>query len=189
VLLVDGVLLTGPLHPNLDCHVGLIDLIVVAEGLKAPRNYLHPHRRTHGQDIDNRLAIFVGLQLHVAFVFLSLHGMKDHGSIFDGFAIHILQDGHLDARGWDRHLELAAARAAVIALAMRGERRDDQAEACQEDGETEDGVAYHLLIVDVWRVRWESRAAAKPYWTMYITEVLDMVSVLAGIHGTRNGNA
>jgi hypothetical protein len=28
-----------------------------------------------------------------------------------------------------------------------------------------------------------------PYWTIYITDVLVMVSVLAGMNGTRNGNA
>ena len=109
VILVDGVLLTGTPHPNIDGKLVLVDLVVISEGLEALGDDLQPHDIPDGHHVDDGLALLIGLQLHVAPVSLALHGMKDNSGILDGLAIRVTHHGHFNTRRRRRHLEFAPA--------------------------------------------------------------------------------
>src|SRR6202789_293596 len=109
VNLINRVLLARSLQAYFDAHVRFVDLVIFAIGLKAARNHLQAHGVADRQYVDDGFAVFVGLQLHVAFVLAVHHRMKDDGGVLNGLAIHVFEDGHLDPPGRRRRLVLAAA--------------------------------------------------------------------------------
>jgi len=135
VILVDGILLAGALELDFDGHVKLVNLEVFAIGLEAAGDDLEADHVTQGENVDNGLAVFVGLQLHGACVAFALHGVKHDGGVLNGLAIGIAQNGDLDAGGRWGGLVLAGAVRTVI-LSRKRERSSEEAEAGREDAET-----------------------------------------------------
>src|SRR5581483_6036006 len=78
MLFIDGVLATGALQFNLNLFRGPINLIIRPKGLIAVGYDLQAHSVSDGNDIENGLAFFVRLQLHVAVVFSVFERMKDN---------------------------------------------------------------------------------------------------------------
>ena len=124
MFLVNRVLLAGALHPDIDCHPILVDLVVITKGLETFGDDLQSHRVAEWQHVDDGFAILVGLQLHVAFVPLALHWVEDDCGIFNGLAIGVPHHGDLNARGGRGRLVLAAALGGVL-LGAHSERRED----------------------------------------------------------------
>jgi len=142
MIFVDGVLLAGALHPDLERHLGLFDLEVLSVSLEASGNDLQADRVAHRQHVDDSLAVLIRLELHVALANLARDGVKDHGSILDRLAIDVAHDGDLDARGGRWSFVLAAAIGRVL-LAACGERAEDENKQCCEQREAKLSAVKH----------------------------------------------
>jgi hypothetical protein len=92
------------------------------------RNHLEPHRIANGDDINDGLAVLIGLEFHVALVFIACHGMKHDCSILDRLAVEVFGDGHFNTAGWGRSLVFAAALGGCI-LTVCQKRNSQKAES------------------------------------------------------------
>jgi hypothetical protein len=104
-----------------------------------------------GKNVDDRLAIFVGLQLHVALGVTVLDSVKDHRRILDGLSTAIAQNGDFNARAGRRHLVFAPAFGGGLLSAdgkPNEERREDQANDGQGDGMAMEKATMHGEIVN-----------------------------------------
>src|ERR1039457_5077391 len=147
VILVNGVLFARPLHLDLNGHLRLVDLVLFAKGLKPLGDNLQPYRFAAGQHINECVAVLVGLQLHVAFIFFACHLVKDDSGILNRLAIHFAQDSNRNARGRRRSLVFTAALLGSI-LPDNSERTDNQGKCGHEDGGTNNRTVIHGVIVN-----------------------------------------
>src|ERR1039458_1564308 len=170
--LIDGVLLAGTLHTDIERQLFIVNLEVVPIGLKSPGNDLQPHGVADGQHVDDGLAVLIGLQLHVAI--FTPNDVEDDGGIRDGLAIDIAHHSDLNARGGRGRLELAASIGGLL-LSAGSERREDQAEHGHYDTETKERTAHHRnhckcdrpgstseLLWNSFPALWPSRLQGKP---------------------------
>ena len=100
MIFVDGILTLRALQPDGDFLLRLIDLEIVAEGLKSGRDDLYPQHAERNA-VEVRLALGIRLQLesglHLLLVFS--HGMQYHGGIANRFAAIVLEDNEVRRRG------------------------------------------------------------------------------------------
>ena len=77
VVLVRRILVHGAAQLDQQAQVGLLNLEVLPISLVSLCNHLEAHRRADFKHVDDRLPIFVGLQLHVALV-VTIHLVENH---------------------------------------------------------------------------------------------------------------
>ncbi len=70
---------------------GLVDLVVLGVGGETSGDDLHAYRAAGRDDVDDRLAVGVGLDLEVALVLAVHDGVEDDGGVHDGLAVELLE--------------------------------------------------------------------------------------------------
>ena len=110
---VGGDLGAGADHADLDFAGWLFDEVVSGVGGVAICDDLYADVGAGGDDVDDGLALFVGFDLEIAFVFAVLEGAEDYGGVGEGLAVVVAEYLDLDVGGLGGGFVLAAAAGAA----------------------------------------------------------------------------
>src|ERR1035441_5995130 len=99
VVLVDGILPLWPLQPDDHFLLGLVNGVILSEGLETRGDDLHAQHSVRNT-IAPGLALAVGLKFKSAFRLLAApsHGMQDDGGIAHRLAVVVFEDSKLKRR-------------------------------------------------------------------------------------------
>src|SRR5579862_4864888 len=160
MILVNGVLLSRPLHANLSGNLGLVDLEVVSVGLEALGDDLQTYGVADRDHIDHCFSIFVGLNFHHSMVSFTFKRMENDCGLADRLPVGIANDGDLDTAGGRWHLHLTGV-LGVIVLCSGIENAESKGGYGKYDGDTERRAVKHAPDCKQSDVGLDSGPAAK----------------------------